>query len=76
MISGFMERDRFAAQREKLRAVALMGGAHPAGMDTRRMALRDALPFVESWGFKDEIDPAFVPCLGAALRVRHNRLSH
>jgi hypothetical protein len=74
-ISGFVEQNSFPKHHELLRAVVLTGGASPVALDTLRTALFDALPFVEEeWRFMTNVDPAFVPSLGAALRIREEVL--
>ena len=72
-IDAFMERTKFPSQKEKLRAVVVTGGA--SGMESLDEALRDALPFLESWRFKTLDDSAFVLSLGAAAKARRRFLS-
>ncbi len=72
-IDAFMERTKFPSQKKKLRAVAVTGGA--SDMESLHEALREALPFLESWRFKTLDDSAFALSLGAAAGTRGRLLS-
>ena len=74
-ILGFVDQYAFPKHHELLRVVVLAGGASSVALDAMRTALFDALPFVEErWRFMTNVDPAFVPSLGAALKIRNEVL--
>ena len=70
----FMEKNSFPRQKELLSAVVVAGGASETALDALGRALREALPFVNSTRFRDNLDPASVFSLGAAAPSRNIRL--
>lgn len=73
-ITSFMEKNSFPRQKELLSAVVVAGGASETATDALGYALREALPFVNSTRFRDNLDPASVFSLGAAVPSRNIRL--
>lgn len=73
-IRSFMENNTFPQQNELLSAVIVAGGASEVAMEALRLAARNALPFLDSARFHDNLDPAAVFSLGVAIPSRNNRL--